>query len=211
MNKALKIMAEMIAPADRDTTMCASASQVLDMLEEIERLKAVVENRHGVVGGLYMEAAKREAAAHPPALPEQFEAAMRTTYPRFSLDRQAATASDKPVAYFCAGTQHAWNGYRLAVDACGVSQPSLTYPDTMTPELAHILGLSNFRIGPIAHVFQAAGHSIARKCEAEQAFVLDRMIRAVLQHGPQWAKVFTLDLEAQRAIITEQKSKGSKS
>ena len=73
----------------------------------------------------------------------------------------------------------------------------LIYPATMTPLLEHVLGFPNFRTGPIAHVFQKAGFAIKKKCEAEQAFVLDRMIRAVLEHGEKWAEVFESDLRAQ--------------
>lgn len=82
-------------------------------------------------------------------------------------------------------------------------EPQLVYPPTMTPTLKHVLGFPNFRTGPIAHVFQAAGFAIPTKCEAEQAFVLDRMIRAVLTHGEGWADAFTADLRAQHAIAAE--------
>ncbi|MDB5978691.1 MAG: hypothetical protein JWR07_5451 [Nevskia sp.] len=84
-------------------------------------------------------------------------------------------------------------------------EPQLIYPPTMTPLLAHVMGFPNFHTGPIAHVFQKAGFDIPTKCEAEQAFVLDRMIRAVLTHGEGWAAAFEDDLRAQYAIIEERK------
>jgi hypothetical protein len=81
----------------------------------------------------------------------------------------------------------------------------LIYPPELTPALAHILGFPNFRTGPIAHVFQQAGFKIATKCEAEQAFVLDRLIRAVLTHGEGWADAFSADLRTQQAVIATRK------
>jgi hypothetical protein len=81
----------------------------------------------------------------------------------------------------------------------------MLYPRTMTPALEHVLGFPNFRTSPIAHVFQKAGFSIPTKSEAEQAFVLDRMIRAVLTHGEGWADVFGADVRAQQAIIEQRK------
>jgi hypothetical protein len=77
----------------------------------------------------------------------------------------------------------------------------LIYPESLTPTLAHVLGFMNFRTGPMAHVFRAAGHDIATKCEAEQAFVLDWMIRTVIRHGDKWAEVLADDLNAARAAI----------
>lgn len=82
----------------------------------------------------------------------------------------------------------------------------MLYPRTMTPALENVLGFMNFRTGPIAHVFQKAGFAIPTKCEAEQAFVLDRMIRAVLTHGEGWADVFNADIRAQFDIIEAKKS-----
>lgn len=81
----------------------------------------------------------------------------------------------------------------------------MIYPPTMTPELEHVLGLMNFRTGPIAHVFQKAGFAIPTKCEAEQAFVLDRLIRAVLTHGEGWSDAFNADVRAQFEIIEGKK------
>lgn len=72
----------------------------------------------------------------------------------------------------------------------------LTYPAEMTPQLEHVLGLMNFSTGPIAHRFQAAGRDIKRKAEAEQAFVLDWLIRLVLQHGDRWAEVADEEIAA---------------
>lgn len=82
----------------------------------------------------------------------------------------------------------------------------LAYPTSLTPPLKQVLSFMNFRTGPIAHVFQAAGFPIPKKCEAEQAFVLDRMIRTVLQHGEEWIDVFAADLHLQQAIVEKKKT-----
>lgn len=76
--------------------------------------------------------------------------------------------------------------------------PALAYPANLTPELGHALGFMNFHTGPVAHVFRAAGYDIARKCEAEQAFVLDRMVRTVITHGKMWRDAFNAQLDAAR-------------
>lgn len=81
------------------------------------------------------------------------------------------------------------------------------YPATLTPELEHALGFMNFRTGPIAHLFRAAGAEIPRKCEAEQAFVLDRMIRAVIKHGDQWADAFFDEMKAAQAKLGDATAK----
>jgi hypothetical protein len=86
------------------------------------------------------------------------------------------------------------------------AEACLVYPPTMTPTLEHVLGMMNFRTGPIAHLYQAAGHAIPTKCEAEQAFVLDRMIRAVLTHGDGWADEFRADMQAQQGVIDQRKA-----
>lgn len=72
---------------------------------------------------------------------------------------------------------------------------SLRYPATMTTALADVLGLPNFRTGPIAHVYRAAGANIRTKCEDEQAFVLDRFLRLALEHGDDWRTAAEADIK----------------
>ncbi|WP_395825873.1 hypothetical protein [Collimonas sp.] len=86
------------------------------------------------------------------------------------------------------------------------SECALSYPATATPELLDVLGIMNFRTGPIAHLFRAAGHYIPRKCESEQAFVLDRLIRTVLRHGANWHAEFSIDLKAAARKISAEKA-----
>lgn len=70
------------------------------------------------------------------------------------------------------------------------------YPAEVTPALAQVLGLMNFQTCPVAHLFRAAGHDIPRKVEAEQAFVLHRLIKLALQHGDRWREVAEAELKA---------------
>ncbi len=82
---------------------------------------------------------------------------------------------------------------------------ALIYPATLTPELEHALGFMNFRTGPIAHIYQAAGYDIKSRAEPEQAFVLDRFIRAVIQHGEGWLDAIAKDMDITAAKAKELK------
>lgn len=82
--------------------------------------------------------------------------------------------------------------------APAISSDALIYPAAITPELTAVLSLMNFQTGPLAHVYRAAGHTIAHKCEAEQAFMLDRMIKIVLEHGENWRNAFSKDVSIAR-------------
>ena len=79
----------------------------------------------------------------------------------------------------------------------------------MTITLADVLGLPNFRTGPIAHVYRAAGAEIRTKCEDEQAFVLDRYLRLAIEHGDEWRTAAEADLKA--AYARAEASKAVKS
>lgn len=82
----------------------------------------------------------------------------------------------------------------------------LRYPATMTAVLADVLGLPNFRSGPIAHVYRAAGAEIRTKCEDEQAFVLDRFLRFALEHGEDWRTAAEADLKAAHSLAQASKA-----
>lgn len=82
----------------------------------------------------------------------------------------------------------------------------LRYPATMTAVLADVLGLPNFRTGPIAHVYRAAGAEIRTKCEDEQAFVLDRFLRFALEHGEDWRTAAEADLKAAHSLAQASKA-----
>lgn len=91
----------------------------------------------------------------------------------------------------------AWASAALADDS--ESNGDLRYPAKMTAALADALGLPNFRTGPIAHVYRAAGAEIRTKCEDEQAFVLDRYLRLAIEHGDDWRTAAAADLKAAHA------------
>lgn len=91
------------------------------------------------------------------------------------------------------------------IEEASPQKDCLHYPSTMTPELADVLGLMNFKTGPIARVFREAGSAIKTKCEAEQAFVLDRFIRLAIMHGENWREVAGDDVQAAHDIAVAQK------
>jgi len=61
--------------------------------------------------------------------------------------------------------------------------------DTEDPEILWILGRPAFVCGPIAHILQAAGHPIRKRCEDEQAAVIIWMIQKYQQHGSEWRRL----------------------
>lgn len=73
------------------------------------------------------------------------------------------------------------------------------YPDEITDEFKFVLGWPNFRCGPYAHLFRAAGHDIKPRSEDEQAFVLHWLVKLVLDHGAEWSDIAQSQLEAMRA------------
>lgn len=75
------------------------------------------------------------------------------------------------------------------------------WPKELTDELRFILGLPNFRAGPIAHGYQTAGmypENLKRRAEDEQAFVLFRLVTLYLEHGDKYNDVFVAELEEVR-------------
>ena len=82
----------------------------------------------------------------------------------------------------------------------------LAYPEDLNDALREILGMPNFQTGPIARAFRAAGHDIAPKMEAEQAFVMHWLIKLALEHGENWRDLAAADLDqAQHAASLEVK------
>lgn len=70
------------------------------------------------------------------------------------------------------------------------------YPTEMTPELERILGMPNFVCGPFARAFREGGADIPTKAEAEQAFVIHKLIGFYLEHGADYAEKFHDELAA---------------
>ena len=75
-------------------------------------------------------------------------------------------------------------------------RPALILPTDLTPAIRAVLGLPNFRTGPIAHLFRAAGHDIKPRLEDEQAFVLHRFLVLALEHGDDWHSHSVRDVDA---------------
>jgi hypothetical protein len=73
------------------------------------------------------------------------------------------------------------------------------FPRTITPEIAEVLSLPNFRTGPLAHLYRAAGHDIRPRFEDEQAFVLHRFLLLALEHGDDWRRHADADIQAAQA------------
>jgi hypothetical protein len=92
------------------------------------------------------------------------------------------------------------------VEALFAAQPARAtiYPAVLTPELAEVLGWPNFKCGPLAQAFRAAGHEIATKSEAEQAFILHWLTGIVLKYGADWKPQAASEL----AVIKEKASQG---
>ncbi|NHZ80142.1 hypothetical protein F2P44_12765 [Massilia sp. CCM 8695] len=89
-------------------------------------------------------------------------------------------------------------------DSCEPAEgPPLSSPPTLTAVLQTALACMDLRTAPMAEIFRAAGYKIAAQCAAEEAFILDRMMRAVLTHGDKWARVFTAQLRVAQDVAIE--------
>lgn len=75
-------------------------------------------------------------------------------------------------------------------------------PEALNSDLGAILGMPNFRCGPIAHVYQkiddfkdADGVTMAKASEIEQAFVILKLLRLWLVYGEDWQTWAGMELE----------------
>lgn len=71
-------------------------------------------------------------------------------------------------------------------------------------EVFEALGTMNFRTGPLAHLYQELGEGPAKKCEAEQAFILRKFLKLIRDHGAKWSDVFSEELDQ---VIKRMKAK----
>jgi hypothetical protein len=82
-----------------------------------------------------------------------------------------------------------------------------TYPGSLTEDLHEVLGMPNFRCAPIAHAYRDVGEAtIPHKAEAEQAFVIDKLVRFVIQHGAGWRTHASAELGRIRDKLREQEA-----
>lgn len=73
----------------------------------------------------------------------------------------------------------------------------IAWPDRLDDdeELALILGHPNFFCARFAAIYRLAGFDIKPKAEAEQAFVIHRMITFWAKYGRTWRQEFGRDVE----------------
>ena len=86
----------------------------------------------------------------------------------------------------------------------------LVLPREMTPAIAEVLGMPNFRTGPLAHLFRAGGADISKRCEPEQAFILWRFLHLAILHGENWYRFADADIHAALARATAARANGAK-
>lgn len=72
----------------------------------------------------------------------------------------------------------------------------LPLPAAMTKSIEEALGQPNFRCGPLAEIFRAAGHKIPHHAEEEQAFVLFWSLKLAIKHGANWRAEGGKELDA---------------
>ncbi len=106
--------------------------------------------------------------------------------------------------YLISAIQFAQSKLILGPDSCEPTEgPPLRYPSTLTTMLQSALATMDLRIAPMVEVFRASGYKIAAQCAAEEAFILDRMMRAVLTHGDKWDRVFIAQLRVAQDVAIE--------
>lgn len=116
-----------------------------------------------------------------------------TAYKEFCTLRDERRAGEEAPRYTEA------QAFEIAVQA-----GQLRYPDTLTEDLKEVLGMPNFRCAPVAHVFRNAGLAdIPHKAEAEQAFVIDKLVRFVITHGTEWREHAVAELTQVRNAMEE--------
>lgn len=89
-------------------------------------------------------------------------------------DRAATASQPSPAVSGIAGIPSAW-------------------PQTLTPELADILGRQCFTFIRLSQMFRMAGHEIPTSAEAEQAFFLYRFLTLWFEHGDGWRDAFNAE------------------
>jgi hypothetical protein len=123
-----------------------------------------------------------------------------STYKEFCILRDQRRAGEEAPQY----TEE--EAFSKAVDAAA---GKLAYPQSLNNDLLDVLGMPNFMCAPIAHAYRDAGRAdIPRKAEAEQAFVIDKLVRFVIQHGTAWRQHASEELGEIRDVL-QQKQAGA--
>lgn len=96
-------------------------------------------------------------------------------------------------------------GAELAELLFDFAREVIGFPAEINPDLTDILGMPNFRAGPIARAFVKAGRAaIKSHAEEEQAFVLHWALGLYLKHGAGWRQQAQTELNQ---IIDEARAK----
>ena len=91
-------------------------------------------------------------------------------------------------AYVCADC------IRAHVPPAMLDAEVLPFPKTLTEPVREVLSLMLWSTTPIAHALRAAGRTIARKVEDEQAVALHWLLGFALEHGADWQRPAALAL-----------------
>lgn len=134
------------------------------------------------------------------------------------LERYRCEDSDADRAMAALRSDHAQaliseeeKGYARGVADARRDLAAEIWPPALTEPLAEILGMPNFRAAPMAHLYRAAGHDIAPKAEAEQAFVLHRFVGFALARGEAWRDFARADLlAAQRTVLEKREAEAER-
>ena len=86
-----------------------------------------------------------------------------------------------------------------------VKKDALLYPPEINEAIARVFGQPNFETGPIARLYRMAGFNVEPRLEAEQAFVMDRFLRIVLQNPEHWGKAISDEIASIRTKAVTQK------
>jgi hypothetical protein len=107
-------------------------------------------------------------------------------------DKQIKDAEN--AAYKVSGhrASDAWT--RAFAEALAASIAAHVFPAQLTTPLREVLGLMLWQTTPISHALRAAGHTIDRKAEVEQAHALHWLLGFALQDGENWHKTAAVAL-----------------
>ena len=206
-------MSEDLAPDSRPPVLLSAAliDRTVEALEPFDRvagsLNAIGRSDYEFIDpGLWL-LAYRQAREARTALIEACEQATTDNSPgrndeigtlRASLaaltERLASAEAERDEAYLKA-LEHLADLKQVA------ATPTLRIPATLTPALSEILGMPNFRAGPIAHLFRDTGETIPRKVEEETAFVVHWLLTLFQEHGPGWKKPAGEEIGRRQAIV----------
>jgi hypothetical protein len=120
-------------------------------------------------------------------LPDEYLANIRDT------DNTKMLARDVAGDLWEASIRCDFDAFKAEV-ASAFAQSANVLPAQLTPPLREVLGLMLWQTTPLANALRAAGHTIERKCETEQAFALHWLLGFALKDGDDWQKTAAVAL-----------------